>query len=133
LDVLLRLGANPDSGQSLELDTNGGLVLALGKDQQGRSVTAALDGGIEITIKPNKQGRALQIQIDGDICISHNGNMHYYSGGDLITEVTAHRSIVKTDRVETQQKSISSSTARHTIEAPDIVHNQGLYESDENS
>ena len=136
-DVLLRLGANTDSGQSLLLDTNGGLVFTLGQDQQGRSITAALDGGIEITIKPNKQGRALQLQIDGDICISHNGNLQYYSGGDLITEVTTHRSIVKTDRIETQQKKVSSSLARDTRETyGDAVNQQpGAYESygDENT
>ena len=132
-DVLLRLGANPDSLQSLLVDTAGGLVLSLGKDYLGRSITAAMDGGIEITLKPNSQGVALQLMIDGDIRITHRGNLEYYSGGDLITEVTTHRSIVKTDRVETQQKKISASLTRDTTEAPDIVNNQGLYSSDENS
>ena len=132
-DVLLRLGANPDSLQSLLMDLAGGIVMSLGQDYLGRSITAAMDGGIEITIKPNKQGRALQLMIDGDIDITHRGNLHYYTGGDVNTEATTHRSIVKTDRVETQQKKVSASLTRDTTEAPDIVNNQGLYQSDENS
>ena len=132
-DILLRVGANPDSKQSILVDTAGGLVFDLGTDYLGRSITAALEGGVEITIKANKQGRALRLMIDGDIDISHRGNLSYYSGGDMVTEVTSLRSIVKTDRIETQQKRISSSLTRDTTEAPDIVHNQGLYQSDENS
>ena len=126
-DILLRVGANPDSKQSILVDAAGGLVLGLGADYLGRAITAMLQGGVEITIKPNKQGRALQLMIDGDIDITHRGNFHYYTGGDVNTESTTHRSIVKTDRVETQQKSISASLARDTREAPDIVNNQGYY------
>jgi len=132
-DALLRLGSNPASGQSLLLDLAGGLVMALGKDLLGRSITAALDGGIEITILPNAQGKAMRLNIVGDIDVTHNGNVNWQSTGDLTTEFTTIRSIAKTDRIETQQKAISSSLARDTTEAPDIVNNQGLYESDENS
>jgi hypothetical protein len=132
-DVLLRIGANPDSLQSLLMDLAGGLVANIGPDYLGRSITAALAGGAEITIKANKQGKALRLMIDGDIDITHRGNLNYYTGGDVIVESTTLRSIVKTDRVETQQKRISASLTRDTTEAPDIVNNQGLYQSDENS
>jgi hypothetical protein len=125
-DILLRVGANESSQQSILVDTAGGLVLDLGTDYLGRSITAALEGGVEITIKANKQGKAMRLMIDGDIDISHRGNLNYYCGGDLVTEVTTHRSIVKTDRVETHQKKISSSLARDTRESSgDMINNQG--------
>lgn len=132
-DVLLRVGANPASGQSLLMDLAGGIVMALGKDLLGNSISAALDGGIQITVLPNAQGKAIRFDVIGDIDITHKGNLHYHCTGDVIRESTTERSIVKTDRILTQQKSISSSLARDTTEAPDIVNNQGLYESDENS
>jgi hypothetical protein len=132
-DALLRLGSNPNSGQSLLLDLAGGIVAALGKDNQGRSITAALDGGIEITILPNAQGKAMRLNIIGDVDISHKGHLQYNCGGDIITECATARSIVKTDRIETQQKAISASLVRETREAPDFVNNNGLYVSDENS
>jgi hypothetical protein len=132
-DILLRVGANPDSKQSILIDTAGGLVFDLGTDNQGRSITAALEGGVEITIKANKQGKALRLMIDGDIDVSHRGNLNYYCSGDAVLEYTSRRQIVKTDNIETQQKKISASLVRDTTEAPDIVNNQGLYSSDENS
>lgn len=132
-DILLRVGANTDSGQSILLDTAGGLVLDLGKDKQGRSVTGTLDGAIEIVIKPNNGQRAIQLSIVGDIDVTHMGNIHWLTTGDGIFEYTAYRRIVKTDVVTTQQKRISASLVRDTTEAPDIVHNQGFYTSDENS
>lgn len=132
-DVLLRLGANPDSGQSLLLDTAGGIVIGLGKDAQGRSITGTLDGAIEITIRPNTGQRAINLQIIGDVDITHQGNLHYLCTGDAILEYTTRRQIVKTDNVETQQKKISASLVRDTREAPEIINNQGGYTSDENS
>jgi hypothetical protein len=132
-DMLVRVGKNPASGQSIIIDTDGGLVVALGKDAQGRSVTGTFDGGIEVVIRPNQQGKAIRLEIDGDIDITHKGNLHWHSTGDWVTEQTTWRNATKTDRVFTQQKSISASLTRDTTEAPDIVHNQGLYQSDENS
>jgi len=136
MDILLRVGANPDSQQSILVDTDGGLVLDLGTDYLGRSITAALEGGVEITIKANKQGKALRLMIDGDIDISHRGNLNYYCSGDATLEMTSRRQIVKTDNVETQQKKISSSLARDTRESyGDMINSQGgSYEtySDEN-
>lgn len=133
LDMLLRVGANPDSGQSILLDTAGGLVFDLGTDKQGRSITGTLEGGMEITVKPNKQNKAIRLCIIGDVDITHQGNLQYLCTGDVITEATTRREITKTDKIETQQKKISSSLVRDTTEAPDIVNNQGLYQSDENS
>jgi hypothetical protein len=131
-DALLRLGSNPDSGQSLLLDLAGGIVAALGKDNQGRSITAALDGGIEITILPNAQGKAMRLNIIGDVDISHKGHLQYNCGGDIITECTTARSIVKTDRIETQMNAISASLVSDKREAPNSVDNNGLYVSNEN-
>jgi hypothetical protein len=135
-DILLRVGANPDSNLSVLLDTDGGLVFDLGTDNQGRSITAALEGGVEITIKANKQGKALRLMIDGDIDITQRGNLNYYCSGDATLEYTTRRQIVKTDNVETQQKKLSSSLARDTRESyGDMVNSQpGAYEtySDEN-
>src|SRR5271154_1077537 len=132
-DMLIRTGANPDSGQSLLVDLAGGTVAWVGKDMQGRSLTASLDGGIEMTIKPNNQNKALRLCIIGDIDITHMGHLNYLCTGDMTVERTTARTITKTDDVSTQQKRISSSLARDTTEAPDIVNNQGLYTSDENS
>jgi hypothetical protein len=131
-DILLRVGANAD-GQSLLLDFLGGIVAALGADTYGRSITAALAGGAEITIQPNKQGKALRLEINGDIDITHKGNLQYLCTGDFITECTTLRHITQTDEVRSAQKIIHSALTRCTIEAPDIVHNQGLYQSDEDS
>jgi hypothetical protein len=125
-DILLRVGANPASGQSILIDTAGGIVLGLGKDMQGRSVTGTLTGGMEITIKANNQGKALRLEIDGDIDITHRGNLHWACGGDFITECTNWRHITKCDRVFTQQKAVDSSLATHTIEAADIIHSEGF-------
>ena len=132
-DVLLRLGQNPDSGQSLLIDLAGGVVLAFGKDSQGRSITGQFDGGVEVTLKPNTQGKALRLEIQGDVDITHKGNLHWHSTGDWITECSTWRHATKTDIIFTAQKIQQVALARHTTEAPDIVHNQGLYESDENS
>jgi hypothetical protein len=133
-DILLRVGSNPASGQSILLDTAGGLVVALGKDAQGRSITGTFDGGIEVVIRPNQQGKAIRLEIQGDIDLTHKGNLAFHSTGDWITECTAWRHITKTDRVFTQQKSIDASLVRATIEAPDIVMNQGGQSpGDENS
>jgi hypothetical protein len=132
-DILLRVGANTDSEQSILIDTAGGVVFDLGLDKQGRSITGTLEGGIEITVKPNKQNKAIRLCIIGDVDITHQGHFQYLCTGDVITEATTRREITKTDKVETQQKKISASLTRDTTEAPDIVNNQGLYQSDENS
>ena len=135
-DILVRVGSNPVSGQSILLDTDGGLVAVIGADKQGRSVTATLLGGCEIVIRPNKQYKALRIELEGDIDITHKGNLQYNCTGDFITECTNWRHVTKVDKIFTQQKSIEMSLVRHTIEAPDIVSNQGSQQpvpGDENS
>jgi hypothetical protein len=132
-DVLLRIGSNPASGQSLLLDLAGGIVLAGGADQLGNSLTGQLDGGIEITVGQNKQKKALRLEINGDVDMTIKGNKHEHITGSYILECTDFRMITKTDHIETAQKFVRVAMARITDEAPDIVHNQGLYESDENS
>ena len=132
-DVLLRIGQNPDSGQSLLMDLAGGIVAALGKDNQGRSITAALDGGAELTIGANAQGKGLRMEIRGDVDWTIKGNFHMHVTGDTVWESATHRAIAKTDYIVTAQKIIEAALTRHTTEAPDIVHNQGLYESNPDS
>jgi hypothetical protein len=124
-DLLVRVGKNPSSGQSILIDSAGGLVATLGKDNQGRSITASFDGGVQITIAANNSGKALQIELLGDVDIVHEGNLQYLCTGDFVTECTTWNHVSKTDTVFTQQKMVQASNARHTIEAPDIVHNQG--------
>jgi hypothetical protein len=129
-DILLRIGANPDSGQSLMLDLGGGLVATIGKDSQGgRSITASLDGGTEITLKSNNEGRALQLEIDGDVNIFCKGNWHqkitgdYYLESNNTTMITFIENIIKAMNIR------QSAMAQHVTEAPDIIHNQGGYSS----
>lgn len=124
-DILFRMGSNPTSGQSLLVDSAGGLVMGIGKDKQGRSLSASFDGGVQLTIQANNSGKALQIELIGDIDIVHKGNLQYLCTGDMVTECTTLRHVSKTDTIMTQQKSITASLTRHTIEAPDVVHNQG--------
>jgi hypothetical protein len=124
-DMLIRVGSNPVSQQSILIDTDGGLVATVGADAQGRSVTASLFGGCEITIKPNKQGKALRLEIQGDIDITHMGHLQYHCTGDWITECATRLHVTKTDDISTQQKKVSMSLVRDTTEAPDIVNNQG--------
>jgi len=125
-DVLLRLGKNLTSGQSLLLDLAGGLVAALGKDSQGRSITAALDGGIEITILPNAQGKALRLNIIGDIDVSHQGHFHYNCTGDIISECTTMSSIVKTDRFMKQTNSFTKTNGQVVNESPTLGNSEGF-------
>jgi hypothetical protein len=132
-DFLLRLGANPLSGQSLLIDTAGGLVVTLGKDNQGRSITGTFTGGIELVIRPNNKGAAINLEIDGDVNCLLKGNLNFQTTGDWITECTTWRHITKTDRVFTDQKSVEVSLARSTRESASIVNNEGLYSSNENS
>jgi hypothetical protein len=132
-DVLLRVGADDVNNQSLLLDLAGGIVAAIGKDTQNRSVTATLDGGVEMVIGQNKQGKGLRLEINGDVDWTIKGNWHVNVTGDMVHECTTYRLNAKTDAIVTAQKIIEKALARHTTEAADIVHNEGLYASDENS
>ncbi len=126
-DVLLRIGKNEASGQSLLMDLAGGLVAAFGKDNQGRSITAALDGGAEITIGPSAQGKALRIEFRGDVDWTVKGNFHLNVTGDTVFESTMHTHIAKTDMITKAQTQVHTAMSRMIHESPDIVHNQGLY------
>jgi hypothetical protein len=132
-DILLRIGSNPASGQSLLLDLAGAVVLALGANSLGNSLNAAFDGGIEMTIGQNKQRKALRLEINGDVDMTIKGNKHEHITGDYVLECATFRHITKTDHVVSAQKIIESAMTRHTTEAPDIVHNQGDFQSNENS
>ena len=121
-DILLRVGKNPDSGQSILLDTNGGIVLALGKDEQGRSITGQLDGAIEITIRPNAQQKAIRLSILGDIDISHKGHLQYECSGDWVTTCNSHRHVTKTDDIKTTLNTYN--VALSTITERDHRHPQ---------
>ena len=132
-DVLLRIGANPDTQQSLLMDLAGGLVAWFGKDKQGRSITASLDGGVEMTIGMNNQKKALRMEFNGDVDWLIKGNWHTVVTGDIVTEAVNVIQTAKCDYITRSQNHISKAMVRHTTEAVDIGHNQGLYTSDENS
>jgi hypothetical protein len=132
-DILIRAGKDTDHGQSLLMDLAGGLVAAIGADNQGRSMTFALDGGIEGTIQASKAGKAIRLELNGDLDLTVKGNYHLNVTGDYIMECNSLREIVHTDKVTTTQKTVDMALTRHTTEAPDIVNNQGAYISDANS
>ena len=124
-DILLRVGANTESGQSILIDTAGGVVLGLGTDKQGRSITGMLDGSVEITIRPNKNQRAVRLSILGDIDVTHVGNLQFQTTGDWTTECTKWRHVTKTDRIFTQQMSWEVALGYTTVEALDQRYQQG--------
>jgi hypothetical protein len=131
-DILLRVGKNDLSGQSLLADFAGGMVAALGKDKQGRSITASLDGGVEMTIGPNAQGKALRIEFVGDVDWMVKGNFNLNVTGDMTVESTTYQQIAKTDLITKAQNQQHVAMVRHSIEAPDIANNQGVYSSGPN-
>jgi hypothetical protein len=126
-DILLRIGSNPLSGQSLLMDLAGAIVAAVGKDNLGRSITAALDGGVEATIGPNNQGRAGRLEFDGDLDIFVGGNFALHVTGDTTMESTTHQQIAKIAHITKSTSIIQSATITHVTEAPDITHNDGVY------
>ena len=124
-DVLLRIGSNPSSGQSLLLDLAGGIVVAAGKDSQGRSLTGALDGGVELTIGQSNSKKGLRLEINGDIDLMVKGNYHTHCTGDVIFECTNFRQITKCDHVLTAQNINETALAIHLSQAPQILNNSG--------
>jgi hypothetical protein len=128
-DILLRVGKNPDSGQSLAIDLGGGMVAYLGKDKQSRSITASLDGGAEITIKANTDGHALQLEIDGNVNIYCKGHWHQVVTGDYYVESNNSTAITNIEHIVKATNIRESAGVQHVTEAIDIVNNQGLYKS----
>jgi hypothetical protein len=128
-DILLRIGKNPDSGQSLAIDLGGGMVAYLGKDKQSRSITASLDGGAEITIKANTDGHALQLEIDGNVNIYCKGHWHQVVTGDYYVESNNSTAITNIEHIVKATNIRESAGVQHVTEAIDIVNNQGLYKS----
>ncbi len=126
-DILVRAGANPLSGQSLLVDTAGGIVAAVGSDTQNRSLTIALDGGIEMTVGPNKQGKGWRLELRGDVDWVVGGNFHLNVGGDYVMSASGVVVNSRTDLIQTGQKITEKALIRHTIESVDIVQNQGLF------
>jgi hypothetical protein len=124
-DVLLRIGKNPSSGQSLLLDLDGGIVLAAGKDNQGRSLTGALDGGVEMTIGQSSAKKGLRLEINGDVDLMVKGNFHQSVTGDYILECTNFRRITKLADITTAQDIHSVALGMHTVEAP-IIQSNGI-------
>ncbi len=132
-DILIRAGKDTDHGQSLLMDLAGGMVMAIGKDTEGRSWTFAMDGGIEGTIQANNQGKAVRLELNGDLDVTVKGNFHMNVTGDTVWESNSHRHITHTDHVVTAQKIVHSALAQITHEAPDIVLNEGDYFSNANA
>jgi hypothetical protein len=129
-DVLLRIGANERNGQSLLLDTAGGVVAALGMDKQGRSLTAALDGGIEMTVGENNQHKGVRLEINGDVDVLIKGNLHLNVTGDIITESCRNLSVAKIAHITRSLVVQAFAQVLHTTEAPEVINNQGAYQSE---
>ncbi len=125
-DILLRIGKNIKTGQSCLLDTNGGLVLFLGKDMVGRSITGTLDGGIELAVGSNSNGQALQLEIIGDANVVVKGNLQHYVTGDYVLDVNG--SIFMSSKKDFITKAVNHrdlSLVQTTREAPDVTDQQG--------
>jgi len=116
-DILLRIGSNPQNGQSLLLDTQGGIVMAVGKDQQDRSLTAAFDGGIEATVG-NTKGKGIKLEINGDVDLGIKGNLHLNVTGDIFVEGVRISNIAKLMMVNKSVVKIEKMLVAHNIEAP---------------
>jgi hypothetical protein len=124
-DVLLRIGKNPSSGQSLLLDLDGGIVLAAGKDKQGRSLTGSLEGGIELTVGQSSAKKGLRLEITGDVDWMVHGNLHQHVTGDFILECKNFRHITKLDHVVTAQNINHTALSAHVVNSPQILNNSG--------
>ena len=124
-DVLLRIGKNPSSGQSLLFDLDGGIVMAAGVDNQGRSLTGALEGGVEMTIGQSNAKKGLRLEINGDVDLMVKGNFHQHITGDYILECANFRQVTKLDHVITAQNINETALAIHLSQAPQILNNSG--------
>lgn len=122
-DILLRIGQNPQNGQSLLLDTLGGIVAAVGRDNLGRSLTAAFDGGIEATIG-NTKGKGIKLEIDGDVDLAIKGNLHLNVTGDIWVEGVRINNIAKLMMTNKSLIKIDKLLVAHNIETPIQNNNQ---------
>jgi hypothetical protein len=122
-DILLRIGQNPQNGQSLLLDLLGGIVAAVGTDNQGRSLVAAFDGGIEATIG-NAKGKGLKLEIDGDVDIAIKGNLHLNVTGDIWVEGVRINNIAKLMMTNKSLIKIDKMLVAHNVESPIVNSNQ---------
>lgn len=117
-DILLRIGKNDISKQSLLLDTDGGVVMALGKDNQNRSLTVTADGGAEITIGSTSSNGGLTLEVNGNVNLVVNGNCHRHVTGDIIDECTNYRLIAKVNHIVTAQNIVEAALGMISNEAP---------------
>lgn len=124
-DILIRIGANPQNGQSLLADLAGGIVASVGKGQTGNSLIAALEGGIGATI-----GGGIKLEINGDIDLTIKGNLHLNVTGDIITECVRSVTVAKLMMVNKSLSIVSAANIAHINNAPEIINNQGYYESE---
>ncbi len=92
-DMFLRIGKNPDSGVSWSMDTDGGLLWWLGKDDKGRSLVLEADGGAQIKINPSENGDALNLYINGNVYERIDGSVQRTITGDLTETIEGSRTI----------------------------------------
>lgn len=129
-DILLRVGANPQNGQSILMDLAGGIVAAVGKDLQGRSLAGAFDGGIEWTVgQLNEKGKSARLEFNGDVDVFIRGNLHLNVTGDIIVESLRTCNVAKLMHVTKSTVIAQGAKVAHITEGLEIVHNQGLYTS----
>ena len=124
-DILLRIGKNEVSQQSLTMDLDGGMVMSVGMDTQKRSFTFSADGGAEIVIGANSQNRGLQLEINGDVNMFVKGNWHQTISGDYVVECTNKLSVTKVNSIETCQNKRVAALGSCVTESPVLGNLEG--------
>ena len=89
----MRVGKNTQSGSSWAMDTDGGLLWWLGKDNQGRSLVIQTDGGAQIHLKPASNGEALNLHITGNVNEFIDGTVTRVISGDLVETIKGSRTV----------------------------------------
>ena len=91
-DWFMRIGKNADSGISWSMDTDGGLLWYLGKDQNGRSLVIDTDGGAQIHINSGDDSSdALNLRISGNVNEYIDGSVTRHITGDLCEIIEGSR------------------------------------------
>jgi len=92
-DLFMRIGKNPTSGLSWSMDTDGGMLWWLGKDNNGRSLIVEADGGAQIHISAASNGEALNLYLQGNVNEFIDGSLTRVITGDLSEHVMGSRTV----------------------------------------
>ena len=92
-DWFMRVGKNPASGMSWAMDTDGGLLWWVGKDNHGRSLVLQADGGAQIHLNAASNGEALNLHITGNVNEFIDGSVTRTISGDLVEDIKGSRTV----------------------------------------